>query len=235
MVIMKKICYFIAAISLVGIMISGCARSPGQGSPAAKSSSPLSASSQENSISTGVVVPLTISAPADGATLTDTSVTVNGQTSAGALIKVNDEADIADAQGHFSIPLNLDDGTNYIDVVSTDENGNEGEVLLSVEVDQNPDLTAEISSIAPLDSLPLTVSEPKDNSTVTAGQVTVKGQTSPQAIVSVDDQADIAGDDGSFSIAVNLEEGPNLVDIIASNDNGDEVEVLLVVNAVSGM
>jgi hypothetical protein len=232
---MKKIIYLITAISLVGIMITGCAKSPGQANPAGSSTLPLAASSVDNSVSKGVVVPLTISAPADGAALTDTSVSVTGQTAAGALVKVNDEADIADAQGHFSIPLNLDDGTNFIDVVATDENGNEGEVLLSVEVDQNPGLTAEISSIAPLDSLPLTVSEPKDNSTVTAGQVMIKGQTSPEAIVSVDDQADIAGDDGSFSIAVNLEDGPNLVDIIASNDNGDEVEVLLVVNAVSGL
>jgi hypothetical protein len=227
---MKKIYYLIALISLMGIIISGCSKAGSQASIPPVSNNSLTASSQTPDI-TQQAVPLTISQPSDGASLTDISISVQGQTEPGAVVQVNDETDLADAQGNFSIPLDLVDGINYIDVIASDENGNEGEVLLSVEVDQNPDLSAGISGTAAKDNLTLTVSEPMDNGTVTAGEVVVRGKTSPQAIVGIGDQAVIAGDDGSFSITVNVEEGPAILAVIASNDNGDEVEVLVLVNA----
>jgi hypothetical protein len=231
---MKKIFYLIALVSVAAILISGCSKSPSQ-SPASNSAQTGNLAGQTASGGdTQPGVPLTVTEPADGATLTDPTVAVKGRTVAGAAVKVNDEFDIADAQGNFSIPLDLEDGTNFIDVVASDENGNEGEVLLSVEVDQAAGLNGEISTLAPGDSLPLTVSQPKDNATVGIGEVVVLGKTSPQAIVSVGDQAEIAGDDGSFSITVSVEEGPNMLDVIASNDNGDEVEVLLLVNGQAG-
>jgi hypothetical protein len=60
------------------------------------------------------------------------TVTVTGQTVPGATVSINDQAGIADASGNFSIPISLDAGPNAIDVVATDDNGNQGEVLLMV-------------------------------------------------------------------------------------------------------
>jgi len=70
--------------------------------------------------------------PADGTDINDNTVTVTGQTTPGAVISINDQADIADSNGNFSIPISLSAGPNTVDVLSTDENGNQNEVLLMV-------------------------------------------------------------------------------------------------------
>ena len=62
------------------------------------------------------------------------------------------------------------------------------------------------------------------------GNITVKGQTVPDAVVIVNDQTDIADANGNFSISVSLEDGPGVIDIIAVNDNGDQGEIMLMVN-----
>lgn len=56
-------------------------------------------------------------------------------------------------------------------------------------------------------------------------QITVSGLASPGAVVTVDDQILLAGPDGTFQAAVALDEGPNLIEVIASNDSGSESTV----------
>ena len=78
-------------------------------------------------------------------------------------------------------------------------------------------------------SLKLTVNQPQDNDTVSASTVTVRGQTSPGAVVSILDEIAIADNSGGFAITVPLEEGPNLIEVFASDDTGNEVEATLVI------
>lgn len=71
----------------------------------------------------------------------------------------------------------------------------------------------------------LQVLSPQDGDVVDVPQITVSGLASPGAVVTVDDQILLAGPDGTFQAEVALDEGPNLIEVIASNDSGSESTV----------
>ena len=72
----------------------------------------------------------------------------------------------------------------------------------------------------------LQITQPIDGAQVSTSAVLVTGKTIPGAVVSVsiDDIVEIANVDqnGNFSVTVNLEEGPNLIEVIASDLQGNE-------------
>ncbi len=68
----------------------------------------------------------------------------------------------------------------------------------------------------------LQVNSPQDGAVVTTPQVQVSGTASPGAVVTVNDTIILVGADGGFSATVTLDAGPNLVEVIASNDSGDQ-------------
>ena len=72
----------------------------------------------------------------------------------------------------------------------------------------------------------LQITQPIDGAQVSTSAVLVTGKTIPDAVVSasVDDAVEIANVDqnGNFSVTVNLEEGPNLIEVIASDLQGNE-------------
>jgi hypothetical protein len=80
----------------------------------------------------------------------------------------------------------------------------------------------------------LTVTSPIDSTTVSTSTVTVQGQTTPGVTVTVNGISDVADANGNFSIDVSLDNGPNAIDVIAMDDNGNQGEVLLIVNDTSG-
>ncbi len=73
----------------------------------------------------------------------------------------------------------------------------------------------------------LKVTSPQDESTVSTANVTVTGSTIPGAVVSVsvDDSIVIADVDqnGNFQTVVPLEEGPNFIEVDASDPLGNQV------------
>lgn len=75
---------------------------------------------------------LAIGSPADGSTVSSSSVIVKGRTSAGAEVFVNDSEVRADANGNFSVKLTLEEGDNYILVVANDASGNYTEKELTI-------------------------------------------------------------------------------------------------------
>lgn len=79
-------------------------------------------------------VPLTITYPSDGATLSSTLLTLTGKTSPNAEVFVNDQSGKADVNGNFSVKLTLDEGQNGITVNANDANGNVTEKDISVNV-----------------------------------------------------------------------------------------------------
>ena len=72
----------------------------------------------------------------------------------------------------------------------------------------------------------LTVTQPLDGEQVTTSSILVGGTTNPGAVVSVlvNDDVMIADveQNGSFSVTVTLEEGPNFIEVIASDQQGNE-------------
>ncbi|MEX0761992.1 MAG: hypothetical protein WD208_03675 [Dehalococcoidia bacterium] len=58
----------------------------------------------------------------------------------------------------------------------------------------------------------------------------VTGRTTVDALVSVNDTIAQVDEDGRFRVTVSLEEGPNFVEVVASNTAGDQAsEILLII------
>jgi len=75
----------------------------------------------------------------------------------------------------------------------------------------------------------LQVLSPLDETVVNAPQVDVLGSAPAGTVISVNDVILIVGADGQFKTTVPLEEGPNLIEIIASDADGNEASALLTV------
>jgi hypothetical protein len=75
----------------------------------------------------------------------------------------------------------------------------------------------------------LQVISPQDEAVVNTPQVDVIGLAPAGAVVSVNDEILIVGEDQQFKITVSLDGGPNLIEIIASDDNGNETSLILAV------
>ena len=82
---------------------------------------------------------------------------------------------------------------------------------------------------AEVSTLPLTVTQPLNESTVHAADLVVKGQTESDAVVSVDGVTVEVDAEGNFSTTITLEEGPNPIEVYASDFEGNEGSVFLTV------
>ena len=78
-------------------------------------------------------------------------------------------------------------------------------------------------------AIPLTITEPLDETTVYTADLLVKGQTEPDAVVSVNEAVVDVDAEGKFSTMVTLEEGPNPIEVLASDFEGNEGSVTLTV------
>ncbi len=79
------------------------------------------------------------------------------------------------------------------------------------------------------DGLVLKVINPANESVVYTFATQVAGETQPDAVVSVNGSPVEVEADGKFSTAISLEEGPNLIEVIATDYDGKEASELLVV------
>ncbi|HEX8990417.1 MAG TPA: hypothetical protein VF784_01950 [Anaerolineales bacterium] len=83
----------------------------------------------------------------------------------------------------------------------------------------------------PSGNLPLSlqVVSPQDGTVVNTNQIQVTGTASPGEVVTVNDNIILIGTDGKFQTTIALVEGPNLIEILASNDSGAETSMELTV------
>lgn len=80
----------------------------------------------------------------------------------------------------------------------------------------------------------LTVTQPLDNTVTSERTVQVKGRTRPQAVVSVSNEIVVAGADGNFAATITLDDGVNIIEVLASDEAGNQASVTLVVTLVRG-
>ena len=92
---------------------------------------------------------------------------------------------------------------------------------------------AQSSEAAPLmltaGQLTVTIASPENEAVVNAAQVDITGQAPPETVISIDDVIAVVDGSGQFSIPVPLQEGPNELDIVASDPAGNEASARLVV------
>ena len=86
--------------------------------------------------------------------------------------------------------------------------------------------TGQVRAAGPLS---LQVLSPQDGAVVTTNQIQVNGTGAPGEVVSVNDNIQIIGVDGRFDTTVSLAEGPNLIEVVASNDSGEQTNIELTV------
>ena len=107
---------------------------------------------------------------------------------------------------------------------------NDPGVILSTPAQGGP---LPVTQVAPVPTgqsgLPLSVLWPLDEAVVSTSSIEVMGTTGPGNVVSVNDVIVIAGEDGSFKAVIPLEEGPNLLEVVASDEAGNETWVTLTI------
>ncbi len=70
---------------------------------------------------------------------------------------------------------------------------------------------------------------PHDGATTNTSPLLVTGTTVPNAVISVNDVVGVANGEGRFSLTVPLQAGPNVLEVIASQSNGQEAFVIVTV------
>lgn len=80
------------------------------------------------------------------------------------------------------------------------------------------------------DQIELTVSQPANGINVTSPSILVKGNTAPNAEVSINDKDTTADTYGNFTANINLDEGENSIFVTASDNEGNFAEKELSVN-----
>lgn len=72
----------------------------------------------------------------------------------------------------------------------------------------------------------LVITQPEENSVISTESVVVKGSTNPNSTIVITSNSDgtivDAGSDGSFEQEINLEGGPNQIDITSYDKDGNE-------------
>ncbi len=97
---------------------------------------------------------------------------------------------------------------------------------LLTQTASSPTATAEPSATQ---SFILEISSPQTESVISTPSVTVRGRSTPDAVVSVNGQLADVGSDGSFESFIALEPGPNSIEIVANDFNGGQNSKLLTV------
>ena len=73
----------------------------------------------------------------------------------------------------------------------------------------------------------LEVTEPQDETVVDSSPIRVSGSTSPDAEVSVNGTLIDVNEQGDFAAMVELEEGPNVIEVIATDYEENEESLIL--------
>lgn len=77
--------------------------------------------------------------------------------------------------------------------------------------------------------IPLEIVEPTDNLESSRSALTIRGQTTPRAEVSVNDKETRANTQGVFTVYYTLEEGENYLLIVATDEEGNYSEKEIIV------
>lgn len=75
----------------------------------------------------------------------------------------------------------------------------------------------------------LRLSSPQDGDVVSQPVINVTGQAPAETVISLNDDIFVVPAGENFTIPVTLDEGPNVLELVASNIDGDEIDLVLTV------
>ena len=161
---------------------------------------------------------LEVQGPDDGTTVRNSAVVVHGRTAPGATVTIGGVSTVADRDGRFQVEVPLEPGANRIEVVASDAAGR--------RVSATRTVTFEVQATG---AFFLLVTEPGDQSIVSASRQPISGHTAPGAIVSVNGVGVEVDGAGAFSTTVTLEPGPNLIEVVGTSQDGRVLSAVLAV------
>ncbi|MDD5510392.1 MAG: hypothetical protein PHI12_06265 [Dehalococcoidales bacterium] len=82
---------------------------------------------------------------------------------------------------------------------------------------------------AATEELSLEINEPADEAVVSVSRITVSGKTAADAVVSINGIVADVDAEGIFNGEINLEAGPNVIEVVASDFYGNEKSAVLTV------
>ena len=148
---------------------------------------------------------------------TDSTLELSGWTDVGATVTVDGVPATVNADGTWEAAVVLPEGGNLLLVEATDAVGNVNQVIVGVELDTTPPSLA--------------VTEPASGSNVSEPSVMVYGTTDADATVWVNG---IVASDGTvdWTAVVPLQEGWNVIEVIAEDALGNSVSAVLTVEYI---
>ncbi len=150
---------------------------------------------------------LAVYAPEDESIVPGNSVIVYGQTEPGVRVIVAEDEAAVDSRGGFRAEVSLRQGENLVEVIASGEDGSRSRIVRQVTSLASPFL--------------LLITEPEKESVVYDSRLPLSGRTGPNAIVSINGRSVPIDRFGYFSTTMLLVEGPNFIDVVATNDDGE--------------
>ena len=147
--------------------------------------------------------------PVDGIVSEVGSIRVLGRAEPGAWAIVNETPVAAGADGFFQFDLILDEGPNTIEVAAANAGG------------RTQTRTVEVSFVPSNFALPFTLFYPLDGMETKQPSIPVLGATRPDAVVAINGNPVESGASGIFGGTSSLEEGANLVEVVATDIDGN--------------
>lgn len=158
---------------------------------------------------------LAVYAPEDESIVPGNSVVVYGQTEPGARVVVSEDEAVVDSRGGFRAEVSLEQGENLVEVTASSEGGARSYISRRVTSLASPFL--------------LLITEPENQSVVSSSRLPLSGRTGPNAIVSVNGRSVPIDRFGYFSTTMLLVEGPNIIDVVATDDDGQTLSEVVAV------
>jgi hypothetical protein len=175
------------------------ARTPATGPTATPTPSP----------SAQATLPLVVPFLTDGVVVESGVLAVVGTTRQDAAIAVNGTPVEVAADGSFRYDVLLDDATNLVEVVATDQS------------DSVASVSAVVFYIPPEVGLPFDLFYPVDGLEVDMPGVAVVGATAQDAMVAVNGEPVEVTADGMFATRIELGDGVNLIEVVATDITGE--------------
>lgn len=161
---------------------------------------------------------LDVRGPADGSSVPSDAVVVHGSTSPGAAVTINGAAVSVAADGEFTAEVALSPGDNTIEVVAADASGARESLVLTV-----------VSLVAPPQPFILVITEPRDQSIVSEATIRLSDLTGTDAIVTVQGVGITVDAVGVFSTTIALDQGPNVIDVVATDADGRVLSAVIAI------
>ena len=161
---------------------------------------------------------LDVRGPEDDSAIRADSVVVHGYAHMDAKVQINDKPVPLDDTGRFSQLVDLAPGFNTITVEAETPDGETESATISV-----------VSLLLPPQPFFLIITEPLDQTFAVQPTIPLVGRTTAGTVVTVNGVAVPVDVSGVFSTTVTLESGPNIIEVLGTSAEGEELDALVAV------